>query len=231
MLSNILYKEAAAVAATTALHAAAVAKKRVAKIKGQLKNEAEKWKRWEADYRTQIRYAVERERRKEQQERTDMGLEDCDCKYAWLLEKHHDALKQQLASVQKFTELAAKHDALQQLLIGMQRQEIGCYHHNEDMRTKLRVAWADNKKLEEEKQQLQKEVKRWQSPNPYGRLGKKGAAKKAKKMFPASPEKPPAPQDQRADSKATPSKKRKLDLSALSQALEGQPQRPPVTFG
>ena len=26
-------------------------------------------------------------------------------------------------------------------------------------------------------------------------------------------------------------KKRKLDLSALSQALEGQPQRPPVTFG
>ena len=101
MLSNILYKEAAAVAATTALHAAAVAKKRVAKIKGQLKNEAEKWKRWEADYRTQIRYAVERERRKEQQERTDMGLEDCDCKYAWLLEKHHDALKQQLASVQK----------------------------------------------------------------------------------------------------------------------------------
>ena len=75
---------AAAAAAAAAAIAAAVTKKRLTKLRGQLRNEEEKWERWHDDARTKVRYDPLRDAVRGLRERLQMYLEDDRSSYSRL---------------------------------------------------------------------------------------------------------------------------------------------------
>ena len=141
---------AAAAAAAVAALAVAVAKKRLTRMKGQLRSEETKWEWWENDLRTKVRYEALNSTVKEYTERYMMSAEDDDGLIQQLFDQNDALSKEVVQLVDKYQRSVAMNEQLAQLykeerLATAQRAE-GSRRHKELM-VRCDTLLARNNKL------------------------------------------------------------------------------------